>query len=157
MKKRAFTFEKLLKYNFIQTNSVMYRFEAVKDLVQIFPKCMMPGDWYVHLLFAKQGKIKYFDDTMSVYRVHSGGGWGNYNLEEKIIKYQFKFFNFYLNVYNNITNKNHEYKKIVISKYRKLFAIFLKNKKYSKIFLMVIYHPILMLQMLLYVKHFITL
>ena len=156
MIEKGFSFENLLKYNFMQTNSVMYRSNAVKDLILKFPKNMMPGDWYLHLLFARQGKIKYLDDVMAVYRIHSGCGWGNYNLEEKIIRYQFKFFNFYFNVYNNITNKSNIYKLTVLSKYRELFAAFLKNRKYSKIFLMMIYHPILMLEMLFYTIRFTT-
>ena len=142
MKKHEFNFENLLKYNFIQTNSALYRFDLIKNLSDVIPKKMIPGDWYVHLLFAKEGKIKYLDDVMAVYRIHPSGGWGNYNLEEKILKYQFKFFNFYLNVYKNIVSKDRKYRNIVVSKYRQMLAVFLKNKKYSKILLMMIYHPI---------------
>ena len=36
MKKYEFNFENLLKYNFIQTNSALYRFDLVRNIAEIF-------------------------------------------------------------------------------------------------------------------------
>jgi glycosyltransferase involved in cell wall biosynthesis len=69
--KEGFTLDKLLETNFIQTNSVMYRSRDYTNL----PEDIMPVDWYMSLLHAKHGKIKYIDNVMSVYRKHHGGIW----------------------------------------------------------------------------------
>lgn len=64
----------LLKHNFIQTNSVMYRWRS-KDMCEVYPDGILPGDWFMHLLHAQIGKIGFIPDIMSVYRKHSGGIW----------------------------------------------------------------------------------
>lgn len=66
-----FTFEALLKANFIQTNSVMYRKQHYKEMATD----VIPGDWYLHLYHAQFGKIGFIDKVMSTYRKHSGGIW----------------------------------------------------------------------------------
>jgi glycosyltransferase involved in cell wall biosynthesis len=66
-----FILEKLLKANFIQTNSVMYRRQDYSQL----PNDIMPGDWYMHLYHARFGKIGFINKVMSVYRRHSEGLW----------------------------------------------------------------------------------
>lgn len=52
----------LLKYNFIQTNSVMYRwiFNNNNQLEDILPKKILPVDYYIHLLHASKGKIAFY-------------------------------------------------------------------------------------------------
>jgi hypothetical protein len=69
---KKFTTKDLLKENFIQTNSVMYRSQEYKNLPATN---FIPGDWYLHLYHAKLGKIGFIDKVMSVYRRHSGGIW----------------------------------------------------------------------------------
>ena len=64
----------LLKCNFIQTNSVMYRW-CLKNKLDLIPEGILPGDWYIHLLHAKEGKIGFLPDVMAVYRKNSGGIW----------------------------------------------------------------------------------
>lgn len=71
--KKKFTLAELLRENFIQTNSVMYRRHDYKD----FPTHILPLDWYLHLYHAQFGKIGFLDETMSVYRRHPGGIWWN--------------------------------------------------------------------------------
>lgn len=63
--------ESLLKDNFIQTNSVMYRRLNYSALAVN----VIPGDWYLHLFHAKSGKIGFLDEPMGVYRRHSAGVW----------------------------------------------------------------------------------
>lgn len=69
------SFENLLKRNFIQTNSVMYRWRFHKDPLSLMPNDILPGDWYLHLLHAQTGKIGFLPDVMSVYRRNQGGIW----------------------------------------------------------------------------------
>ena len=71
--KETFTLEDLLKHNFIQTNSVMYRWKLTKEM---WPqKRILPCDWLWHLLHAKYGKIGFLPQVMSVYRRNQGGIW----------------------------------------------------------------------------------
>ena len=60
----------LLKANFIQTNSVMYRWRFINGLPEWFRVDLVPGDWYWHLLHAETGKIGFINEAMSVYRRH---------------------------------------------------------------------------------------
>lgn len=61
----------LLKRNYIQTNSVLYRRLNYNNL----PHDIVPSDWYMHLYHAAVGKIGFINEIMSVYRRHSGGVW----------------------------------------------------------------------------------
>ena len=70
--KMKFNLEELLKNNFIQTNSVMYRNQRSYDNLA---NDVMPGDWYLHLYHAQFGKIGFIHKTMSTYRRHGGGIW----------------------------------------------------------------------------------
>lgn len=72
--KTVFTFNDLIQGNFMQTNSVMYRWRFHKDSLDLI-KDVLPGDWYLHLLHAQVGKIGFLPDVMAVYRKHSGGIW----------------------------------------------------------------------------------
>lgn len=70
-----FTLSDLLRINFIQTNSVMYRWRFSEGLPAWFNGQIMPQDWYWHILHAETGKILYLRDVMSGYRRHDGGLW----------------------------------------------------------------------------------
>lgn len=61
----------LLISNFIQTNSVMYRWRFQEGLPEWFDPTLIPGDWYWHLLHAETGKIAYLRKPMSAYRRHA--------------------------------------------------------------------------------------
>lgn len=73
--KTELTLDDLLKRNFIQTNSVLYRWRFHRDSLKLFPDGILPMDWYLHLLHAQTGKIGFLPDVMSVYRRHRGGIW----------------------------------------------------------------------------------
>jgi glycosyltransferase involved in cell wall biosynthesis len=74
--KQVLRFDDLLKSNFMQTNSVMYRWRfSNEDIREVFPKGVIPGDWFLHLLHAQMGKIGFINRAMSVYRRHPGGLW----------------------------------------------------------------------------------
>lgn len=68
---KKFNIESLLRENFIQTNSVMYRRQNYDNIA----KDVMPGDWYLHLYHARFGSIGFINEVMSVYRRHHGGIW----------------------------------------------------------------------------------
>lgn len=75
-KKDHYTFIDLLKQNFIQTNSCMYRWRFVKDSPKdLIPNNILPCDYFWHLLHAELGKIGMLSDAMSVYNKHCQGMW----------------------------------------------------------------------------------
>ncbi|MBX9658725.1 MAG: glycosyltransferase [Nitrospiraceae bacterium] len=71
--------EGLLRENFIQTNSVMYRWRFNKTHPLDFPDNIAPADWYIHLLHAEVGRIGYLDKVMGVYRKHDSGMWSSHS------------------------------------------------------------------------------
>ncbi len=66
--------EDLLKGNFMQTCSVVFRAGLFNDFPPWFFKCPM-ADWPLHILNAQHGWIGYLDEVMAVYRRHAGGRW----------------------------------------------------------------------------------
>lgn len=69
-------FSKLLARNFMQTNSVMYRW-AFNDgsLLKHLPGDILPGDHFLHLLHAERGQIGFLPVIMSIYFRSSGSLW----------------------------------------------------------------------------------
>lgn len=65
----------LLKRNFIQTNSVVYRWMGNETEA---PSGILPGDWFLHLMHAQCGKIGFLPEVMGVYRKNQGGIWTGY-------------------------------------------------------------------------------
>ncbi|MCJ2048962.1 glycosyltransferase [Methylobacterium sp. J-070] len=61
--------------NFIQTNSVLYRWRYRGGERFDFDESIAPGDWYVHLMHAEVGRIGFLPQVMAVYRKHAGGMW----------------------------------------------------------------------------------
>lgn len=81
--KQDFSTPELLRRNFIQTNSVMYRRQTYDEL----PKHIMPVDWYLHMYHARFGEIGFIDRVMSVYRRHAGGVWAeSYQHLDKVLQ-----------------------------------------------------------------------
>jgi len=87
--RKHFTTKNLLKNNYIQTNSVMYR----KTNYDRLPTDIMPFDWYLHLLHARNGKIGFINDVMSAYRRHNGGIWWSQRSKPQLIwkKYGYNY------------------------------------------------------------------
>jgi predicted SAM-dependent methyltransferase len=94
----------LIKHNFMQTNSVMYRWRFVSENIQdVLPSSILPGDYYLHLLHAQKGAIGFIDEIMAVYRRHPESLWWDSLTPEKLyIRYCAEMFNFYYEVYKNI-------------------------------------------------------
>lgn len=72
----GFTFEGLLRHNFIQTNSVVFRWK-LKGREDEVPADITPRDWFTNLLHAEKGPIGFIPEAMGVYRRHQGGVWWN--------------------------------------------------------------------------------
>ena len=91
--------EDLIKGNYVVANSVVYRWKFNnKNLLDYIPRNIVPGDYYLHLLHAEDGKIKMIDKVMSAYRRHNKGIWwseDNKDKEEFSLKYGKKILNFY--------------------------------------------------------------
>lgn len=101
-----YTLEQLFTINYIPTASAVYR----KQNYKAFVSDMMPGDWYTHLYHAQFGKIKFFDEKMSVYRKHEGSVFYDYDKErDKIwIKHGVEYAKFYKEL-SAIYRKNPDY------------------------------------------------
>lgn len=95
--KTVLTLEDLLKHNFIQTNSVVYRFRFFSESLDYFPQNIQPADWFMHLLHAQTGKIGFLPDVMGVYRRHSQGMWYNstFAVEKWLLDYGMELINFW--------------------------------------------------------------
>ena len=60
--------------NFISTGTVMYRTEKLLPLPEEFTKYYIQ-DWPLYAVLASRGDLHFFDDILSVYRVHSSNGY----------------------------------------------------------------------------------
>jgi len=129
-KSNQFTLKKLLKRNFIQTNSVMYRRRKYENL----PVDIMPGDWYLHLYHSQFGKIGIINKVMSVYRRHSAGIW--WDAENDYQKFLKNNGNMHLSMFLEVLKiyrENKEYKNIILGKisYLKSEVELIKQNKNS--------------------------
>lgn len=99
--KETTTFDDLQKECYIPANTVVYRwkFQKKDSLKKIFPKDVVPGDYFVHLYHATDGKIKFINEVMSQYRRHEQGMWWLTSKPEQQeqfhLKYGMKYLHFY--------------------------------------------------------------
>lgn len=118
----------LAKNNYIHTPSVVYR----RGLIPVFPDYFKEspiGDYLLHLLNAKYGKIKYIDEIMAVYRIHDSSYWSSKENEDQDII----LINFMNNIkeYFDTETQNIFEKQIIKLQYKKLTLL---QKIKSKIF-----------------------
>lgn len=111
----------LLKCNFIQTNSVMYRWRFRDGLPAWFRPDCCPGDRYWHLLHAELGKIGFINEVMSAYRRHEEGIY--YLSEVDRLKHRAKVGQEEIEVYN-VINKHfgRKYESILLDLVNGVFA-----------------------------------
>lgn len=76
------TINDLAKGNYIHTCSVVYRNNLFDEFPEYF-KDSPVGDYFLHLLNARYGKIKCFDDIMGVYRLHETSVWSSKTQNER--------------------------------------------------------------------------
>src|ERR1700720_1004037 len=82
--KEISTIEDLLEGNFIQTCSTMYR----QGLFDVFPDWFYTskvGDWPLHIMNARRGKVGYLNKVMAAYRVHPESVWSSRTVSERVI------------------------------------------------------------------------
>jgi glycosyltransferase involved in cell wall biosynthesis len=70
------TWEDIWMGNFIATGATMFRREALGE-VPLWYDEMSITDWPLHVLNARNGRIGYIDEVMSVYRYHRGGAYSS--------------------------------------------------------------------------------
>ncbi len=133
--------ESLLECNFIPTNSVIYRWSAVKNVVDKIPDKIVPGDWYLNLIFAECGKIHFIREVMSVYRINQGSIWGGIPQEFRVLKFSPKLFNFYFNVYKNFAYKNPKFYHELLKTCENIQTVNLKHKNYIFLIKFFFKHP----------------
>lgn len=125
----SFTTKELLRENFIQTNSVVYRRQEYKHV----PTNITPGDWYLHLYHAQFGKIGFINKVMSVYRRHPRGIWWNShkNIDQIWKNHGIAHLRLYMEM-NKIYGNNSEYKKIINQHINKLLETLIEVDKKHK-------------------------
>jgi len=103
--------EDILKHNFMQTNSVMYRWRFNEEnILDTFPSSIMPMDYYLHLLHAQKGVIGFIDEVMAVYRRHPGGIWWDSQSPEKLhSRYCTEMFTFFYEIGKRIAGDSETY------------------------------------------------
>lgn len=75
--KEDLTLDDLIKENHIPANTVVYRWRYKEEdsLINEFPKNIVPGDYYLHLMHAKEGKAHFINEIMTFYRRQQSGMW----------------------------------------------------------------------------------
>lgn len=133
--KKEISFSDLLRCNYVQTNSIMYRWRFISENISCFiPDDILPGDWYLHLLHAQCGNFAFLNDVMAVYRRHEMGIWweSRNNLEKLHLKHGVKEINFFYYVYKNLTNCDENYFKTVFSpSVQYIVNILYQNRKFE--------------------------
>lgn len=129
--------EYLLFANYIQTNSVMYRwrFKFQEELESLFTNDAIPSDWFLHLLHAHVGKIGFLKEPMAVYRRHPGGIWWSGPSDPDLI--HFSYGNKELKLFLKIEEMFPQYKLLggheAIQKFALyLFKLYLKNQRFQQ-------------------------
>ena len=79
--KPELTIEDLALNNYIYTASVVFRRECLT--VDSIPAQLPFGDYFMWLIIAQHGRIKYFEEPMGVYRIHEGGVWSLLSYAER--------------------------------------------------------------------------
>ncbi len=88
--KEVYTNKDIQKKYFIETCSVMYRFDKYKeDFISTYPQKIVNGDTYMLNYFSLHGNIGYIDRLMSVKTINNSGIWNSQNqsTDEKNMKY----------------------------------------------------------------------
>lgn len=83
LRREEATLVDLLEENFMATSSVVFRNRLFSELPSWFLDLKL-GDWPLHILNAAHGKIGFFPDAMSVYRIHAGGVWSGQKQAQRL-------------------------------------------------------------------------
>jgi glycosyltransferase involved in cell wall biosynthesis len=78
------TINDLARGNYIHTCSVVYRNHLFADFPNYFYTSPI-GDYFLHMLNARYGKIHFINQTMAIYRVHNTSYWSSKQQNEREI------------------------------------------------------------------------
>lgn len=95
--KDVFTIDDTINGYFIETCSVMYRWNKYKDeLLRLYPANILNMDSYFIYFFSLKGKIKYIDKLMSVKTINESGVWNSVkqSIDERQIRFWLEIINF---------------------------------------------------------------
>lgn len=67
--------KRLAEGNFVHSSSIMLR-NTVREFPEYFARAEN-GDYFLLLLAARKGKLKYLNEVMSVYRIHNKSSWSS--------------------------------------------------------------------------------
>lgn len=120
--RKVFSVEALIKDNYINTCSVVYRRQEYKDL----PNKIMPHDVYMHLYHAQFGKIGFINDVMATYRKQSGGVWweSGAHMDNIYQKHRYQLTNLFSELLKMFPS-NARYKKVIDKHLDYLFNSFI--------------------------------
>ncbi|QKJ64804.1 glycosyltransferase [Flavobacterium sp. M31R6] len=109
------TINDLAKGNYIHTCSVVFKNNLFEKFPKYFEKSPV-GDYFLHMLNARYGKIKHLDEFMGVYRLHDSSVWSSQDnsKREKI------WIHFLKNIKPNFNSEVQGIIKNQISKYKAL-------------------------------------
>lgn len=79
---KEFSLYDLFYTNIANTCTFVYRNQYIQ--FPSFFENLHVGDWPLHMIHAQYGKIKYFPENMSRYRIHSQGVWSGNTLLKKL-------------------------------------------------------------------------
>ena len=121
----SFCLYDLLKRNFMQTNSIMYRWRFNdEDFSKVFPEDCQPCDWLLSILHAQKGKIHAIENTGSVYRIHADSLWyGGGNSRKWVDRNAVPHINFLQYLDNEIAPINTKWVNFIIS----MSALYIRN------------------------------
>ncbi len=99
--KDVFTIEDTVNGYFIETCSVMYRWNKYKyELFKLYPPNIVNMDTYFIYYFSLKGKIKYIDRLMSVKTINDSGVWNSVKQseDERNVRFWLEIINFPIEV-----------------------------------------------------------
>lgn len=73
--------KRLAQGNFVHSSSIMLR-NTVREFPEYFARAEN-GDYFLLLLAARKGKLKYLNEVMSVYRIHNKSSWSSMKKREQ--------------------------------------------------------------------------
>jgi glycosyltransferase involved in cell wall biosynthesis len=101
------TLRDMLKWDAVPTCSVFFRNGLIGEFPEWFFTLAM-GDWPIHVLNARHGKMHFDPATMACYRIHAGGVWsGAHRLIQLqgLIKARLAFDREFKGEYRNLTQR----------------------------------------------------
>ena len=80
----SYTVLDLFETNWVVTCTAIYRWGAIAAFPDWILSLKM-GDWPLHILVARSGKIRLMDEVLGVYRLHPAGAWSSLSQAEQLL------------------------------------------------------------------------